>query len=446
MNPPAPQPGPRAAWTNGRSLPESNTPAHFGGASDAGGNDRRPAVAHASMLKLHRARRILVPLAAFLLVTLGCSAADLVQRPVTTPAPTRTLAPTFTPTPDSVQAIIIVTPPSGSTPGVITIPPGVDPSIFVVPPPTETPTPDLNATPDPNATLTETPVALFTPVLPPGATVAVAPTPPSTPTQSPTPTATPSPTPTLTPTPFIVLDNGFTALREGPGVEFPLVAQLGPDIPITVVGRNTEGTWLQLCCVNGNAVWVAAESVRVVNDVSTVSLVQGGAPPTPTWTPTATETPTITPTPTSTPYPFERAIGPQFFPTNNEFLTVWVKLFIGTPPLEVPAEGYFVKVLFEGFERPPTNGVAPSQNEFEFSAPPGSGNRVQYNWKYEYTPPDPKTLDPKSTLTRADLIGSGNWTLFVTDGTGKQLSDAVTFTTAPSNPNREVYVGWVRTH
>ncbi len=393
-----------------------------------------------------KATRILIPLAAFLLVTLGCSAANLVQRPVITAAPTRTLAPTFTPTAESVEAIIIVTPPSGSTPGVITIPPGVDPSVFLVPPPTETPTATETPTPDPLASPTETPIALFTAVAPPGATQASAPTPaPPTPTQSATPTATPSPTATLTPTPFIVLDAGRTALREGPGVEYPLVAQLGPDIPITVVGRNTEGTWLQLCCVNGAAVWVAADSVRVVNDVSAVALVQGGEPPTPTWTPTATETPTITPTPTSTPYPFERAIGPQFFPTNNEFISVWVKLFVGTPPLEVPAEGYLIKVLFEGFERAPTNGVSPSANDFEFSAPPGAGNRVQYNWKYEYTPPDPKSLDPKSTLTRADLIGTGTWTLFVTDGTGKQLSDAVTFTTAPSNPNREVYVGWVRT-
>jgi len=391
------------------------------------------------------ARRILIPLAAFLMVTLGCSTANLVQRPVATAAPTRTLAPTFTPTSASVEAIIIVTPPSGSTPGVITIPPGVDPSVFVVPPPTETPTATETPTPDPLASPTETPVALYTAVPAPGATQPAAPTPPPpTPTQSATPTETPSPTPTLTPTPFIVLDDGRTALREGPGVEFPIVAELGPNIPITVVGRNTQGTWLQLCCVNGNAVWIAASAVRVVNDVSTVALVQGGTPPTPTWTPTATATPTITPTPTSTPYPFEQAIGPQFFPTNNEFLTIWAKLFIGTPPLEVPAEGYFVKVLFEGFERPPTNGVAPSANSFEFSAPPGSGNRVQYNWKYEYTPPDPKTLDPNSTLTRADLIGTGTWTLFVTDGTGKQLSNAVIFTTTPSNPNREIYRGWVR--
>jgi hypothetical protein len=34
--------------------------------------------------------------------------------------------------------------------------------------------------------------------------------------------------------------------------------------------------------------------------------------------------------------------------------------------------------------------------------------------------------------------------VYVTDCAGHQLSDAVTFTTAPSNPNREVYIGWAR--
>ena len=33
----------------------------------------------------------------------------------------------------------------------------------------------------------------------------------------------------------------------------------------------------------------------------------------------------------------------------------------------------------------------------------------------------------------------------VVDGAGNQLSDAVTFTVAPSNPNREVYIAWIRT-
>ncbi|MEZ4674990.1 MAG: hypothetical protein R2932_12185 [Caldilineaceae bacterium] len=57
-------------------------------------------------------------------LSLACSAAGLVQRVVETPQPTRALAPTFTATPtgDQVLPQIIVTPPSGGTPGVIIIP------------------------------------------------------------------------------------------------------------------------------------------------------------------------------------------------------------------------------------------------------------------------------------------------------------------------------------
>ncbi len=112
--------------------------------------------------------------------------------------------------------------------------------------------------------------------------------------------------------------------------------------------------------------------------------------------------------------------------------------------MEEPAAGYCVAFFFQGFDRPATNDVRPSRDSFEFSAPPGAGNRVSYNFKYEYTPPDPKAIDPNSTQTRADLLGTGAWTTYVTDCAGRQLSDVVTFTTAPTNPNREVYVGWIR--
>lgn len=419
-----------------------------GGASapEPAPTDRLPAKAPRS--RSRRALHVLLPFLALVLFTLGCSAADLAQRAAQAPQPTRTLAPTFTPTAESVQGVIIVTPPAGTTPGVIIIPPGVDPSSFIVPLPTATPLPTETFTPDPNAPPapgTPTPIGLGEPgIETPPVSVVVLPTPEPTPTLSPTPSLTPSATPSLTPTPFIVLDAGFTSLRSGPGAEFPLVAQLGPGIPITIVGRNTEGSWYQLCCVNGEAVWVAASSVRTMNDPSGVSLVASGPAPTPTWTPTATWTPTITPTPTSTPYPFQKTIGPNFFPTNNEFLTIWARLFIGTPPLDVPADGYYLTVLFEGFERPQTNVRAASAPEFSFSASPGAGNRIQYNVKYEYTPPDPKTLDPNSTRTRADLIGTGTWTVYVSDGAGKQLSDSVTFTTQPTNPNREIYLAWQR--
>jgi hypothetical protein len=78
-----------------------------------------------------RRRLALLLASGVLLVTgLGCAFTELLAPPTPTPVPTRALAPTFTPTPESLQGVIIVTPPSQGTPGVIIIPPGVDPGTF----------------------------------------------------------------------------------------------------------------------------------------------------------------------------------------------------------------------------------------------------------------------------------------------------------------------------
>ncbi len=399
---------------------------------------------HTTLPLLLSRARLLLPAALFLLISLGCSAADLIIRDETpAPAPTRTLAPTFTPTPEGIGQVIVVTPPAGGTPGVIIVPPGTDPS-SVIPIPTAPPQPAGG----------ESPLDVPTATLPPGVTPTETPTPSATP----LPSATPTPPPTATATPFIQVPSGLVSLRTGPGLNYPLVAQLGPDIPVAIIGQNPEGTWYQICCVNGQAVWVAKTSVATVNDASGTALVAADAPPTPTETGTPTMTPTVTATPTSTPYPFERIIGPQFFPTNNEFLTIWAKLDIGLPPGGAnvpeadPAQGYFLEVLFEGVDRPQTNVVEPSYDHFEWSAPPGAGNRVEYNYKYEFTPPNPDDLErcqqlgtpPPECSDKKILIGEGTYTVFVIDGLGNQLSDAVTFDTRANNPNREVYIGWRR--
>lgn len=392
-----------------------------------------------------RQRRFWLALLLMVALTLGCTVANFFEREAPTPVPTRTLFPTFTPTPESLGGIIIVTPPLMGTPGVIIVPEGTNPqSILPTLLPLPTPTPAVGIEPAETA--------------PPG----VAPT--ATETELPTPTITetetPSPTPSVTPTPFIIVESGLVALRSGPGVEFPLVAQLGPNIPIAITGQNPEGSWYQLCCVNGGVVWVAGSHVLVNNDPRAVALFAPGTPPspTPTFPPTPTGTPTFTPT--ATPYPFVRSIGPQFFPTNNNFITIWVKLHVGTLRLftgcdpegvteakEAPAEGYFLQVLFEGFERPSTSGTRASAGEFACSAAVGAGNRFEYNLKYEYQPPDPRsiTVGPLTpTPHPAELIGTGEWTIYVMDGAGNQLSDEVTFTTQPGNNNREIYVGWER--
>lgn len=392
------------------------------------GPDADPALAHP-------AHRRLYPLAVLLMLTLGCSAADLVQRQRATATPlppTVALAPTFTPTPVAVQTLIFVTPPSDGQPGVIVVPPGMDPNAVLPELPTETPIPP-GVEPFPGQP--------GSPLQPPGAPEA-----PALPTPTPESSATPTmpPTATATPTPYIQVASGLVALRTGPGVEYPSLAQLGPGIPVAIIGRSEDGTWLQICCISGQTVWVAASHVTIYNDISTLGASPIGPPPTSTPTGTPTITPTPLPTPTATPHVFERAIGPQYFPTSNAYITIWAKLFIGTPPLEEPAEGYSLAVSFEGVPRPNAVGDVASKDVFEFSAPPGSGNRVQYNYKYEYRPPDPRTLDTQDPAPPLELLGTGTWSVYVTDGQGSLLSEPVIFTTAPENPNREIYIGWVR--
>jgi hypothetical protein len=232
-----------------------------------------------------------------------------------------------------------------------------------------------------------------------------------------------------------------------------LVAQLGPEIPIAIVGRNPEGNWYQICCVNGGSVWVAAGHVQVVNDTTEVVLVLAETPPTSTPTDTPTSTPTITLTPTATPNPFQVAEGPLYFPTTNERLTIWVKVFALAGNTQVPLPGYFLHVQFRNradgssFEtRPNTKGEAPSTDQFEYNVPPGpgSGNRVQFNYKFEFLAPNPRETDPNTTDTRLTLI-DGYWRIYLTDGAGTQLSDAIEFDTLTTNSNREVYVAWVKT-
>lgn len=425
-----------------------------------------------------------IVLTLLMLASLGCAAGDIFARPTPTPPPTRVSAPTFTPTPDFIQGIIVVTPPSQGTPGVIVIPPGVDPrsvipipetptlTITPTPLPTETaePTPTITATEDtaegtpttlviiaPTADATATaissaiaadatPTTFISPILVPTVQIAT-----ETPIPTPTATATielPTSTPTVTPTPFILVTTGLVSLRSGPGPEYPLVAQLGPNIPVAITGQNPEGTWYEICCVNGGPVWVAKAHVQTVNDASQALLILSGAPPSPTPTGTTTATPTITPTPTATPYGFQVVEGPLFFPSGNEMLTIWAKISVGNGT--VPLPGYFVRVLFRHpadgstFEsRPNTRGESPSTDTFEYNVPPGpaSGNRVQFNYKFEFLPPDPKADDPDSTLTRASLM-DGYWQIYVVDGAGTQLSDAIEFSTLAGSLNREVFVAW----
>ncbi len=359
------------------------------------------------------------------LLTLGCSATSLVQRQiVATPFPTRAIQPTFTPVVEETRLVLQVTPGSDLGPGVIIAPPGVDPDSLLPPTPT--------------ASLTPTP-----PPVPP--TETVTPGPSATPTETPVPTPTETVTPTSTPTAFVRVSTQRANVRTGPGLDYPVVTQLLAGTEVTLVGRTPKGDWVQICCVNGESVWIADSVVQVINDVIQLSLVVTGPPPTPT------ETPTVTPTPTATPiiYPFEIAEGPIYMPTNNGFLSIWGKIFVGEYEDGLPLEGYYYDASFEGFERPNTLGDVRSfgyyDRLFRISLPE---KEKPFNYKYEYKPyPDeagPGTDYAANRQASIIALGTGNWTIILRDGEGRQMAEPVIFRLDTTNVNREIYIGWIR--
>ena len=108
-------------------------------------------------------------------------------------------------------------------------------------------------------------IVTATPVPPPPPT-------PGLPTNTPLPTPTPGSPPSRQPPrarlcrPCRFKSRPTNAnVRQGPGPGYPLVARMNKGTEITVVGRNTSGTWWKVCCVNGTDVWIADQVVTVTD-------------------------------------------------------------------------------------------------------------------------------------------------------------------------------------
>jgi tetratricopeptide (TPR) repeat protein/uncharacterized protein YraI len=112
---------------------------------------------------------------------------------------------------------------------------------------------------------------------------------------TPTPTAVPEATSTPLPTPFADVETETLNVRLGPGTDFPVIGQVTQATRLALIGRNEAGDWVVVCCVDGQAGWVA---LRLIATSADIGLLPVGLAP--TRVPTATPTATATPTPTAT--------------------------------------------------------------------------------------------------------------------------------------------------
>lgn len=152
--------------------------------------------------------------------------------------------------------------------------------------------------------VTHLPEQLPPPAASPDANAAQPPAPEVTAAPTAFPSATFSPSPTTAPQ--VVVQGSAVNLRSGPGLIYPIIAQVKAGVLLTVLARYGEKidggvrTWYEVCCAAGGIRgWVAASAVSDPGvAVPTASVV----PPTPQPTrrpPTAT----LPPPPTATPIP-----------------------------------------------------------------------------------------------------------------------------------------------
>lgn len=112
------------------------------------------------------------------------------------------------------------------------------------------------------------------------------------------PPPSPTPQPTATPVPAITLLQNMN-IRGGPGTNYPVVGAGAPGDTATIVGRNDDGSWLQIEVPNvaGGVAWIYGPLVQIDGNAEAIAVAQAPPPP-PTPTPVPTEVPVPTPVPT----------------------------------------------------------------------------------------------------------------------------------------------------
>ncbi len=209
--------------------------------------------------------RALLALVALLIAVTACTSGRANRLAAITPAPTKTLRPTFTNTPSK---------------------------------PTATPSPTA---------------------------VAATPT-PEVPTATPEP-PTPEATPTSDRAAFTVASTTVN-VRSGPGTNYGVIGQLRQGQTVTITGKNPSGDWWQFD-YNGRQGWVFGQNVRVTNaGVVQVAANIPAAPtraPVPTARPTSRAQPTARPQPAQPPAPASRysVSKSQVRPNSNPLVTFW---------------------------------------------------------------------------------------------------------------------------
>lgn len=276
--------------------------------------------------------------------------------------------------------------------------------------------------PDPGGPITfRTPKPTFTPT---AAALIVGPTPlagaPSTgvggtvATPVPQPVAAPAAEPAKA-----VVNAPLVNARRGPGTDYDIVAGVERGAEFSIVGRNADGSWWQVCCFEGASAWIIADFVDTLGDVDAVPVVDPNNPGASSQTAAVAPAAESTPTPVPPPAPqasFDLKTFEQFPETG--LVRVFLYVYSGNEALA----GYALRVTRDGQEMPVSGLSFAGQPAFTW---PFQDARQRYqNFKAEF-PGEPST---------------GVWVVQLIDANGATVGPAATFTLRENDPQQELYV------
>lgn len=228
--------------------------------------------------------------------------------------------------------------------------------------------------------------------------------------------------------PFAVVGEEPVKFRSAPGLHGLIVGSATHGQTLQIVGRDQGADWWLVCCLDGQAVWVAAALVAVNGSTANVHVIEatsGAAESIPLVSSAVNEvgsrsallpaamTQPLAPAPV---YPFELAEQRQ----HGEQLVPRLYLYVhaGTTALG----NYRVRVEKDGQLLPVTTLTASGAPEYTW---PVTHERQQLtNLKVEFP----------------TLLAAGKWTVQLLDEYGVPVSPVATFTLTADDLNKEMYV------
>jgi SH3-like domain-containing protein len=224
----------------------------------------------------------------------------------------------------------------------------------------------------------------------------------------------------------LTVDQDLVNMRLGPGTDYGLAGEATKGQAFDVIGKNQQGDWWQICCVNGQEAWVFGQLARVENgaDIPVVT----NLPPKPVaQAPTAAPQPQAQPTPAPAPQEpappaagdpcaniggdgckFKVRNGPKFNANGGNELKLQF-MFMHSGDGGRPQGSYFVAMFKDGQKLPISDAVR-SQIDVRQPSPLG-----EYNYEYKVN---------TSSIPGNNVAGT--YVLHVLDGNGERDSRDIT--------------------